>query len=143
MDIEEVKKRLTARIKRLEKQLEFYRTLLELLESGCEPAASILEEIRDEDGNLIARLYRTPRGIQARVSAHISPSNIYIRHLIRRLERLKKEGVEIEYGLRTSENGRVEAIEVEGALHDDLVEEIVRLLRFTLTRAAAREAKGQ
>ena len=142
MDIEEVKKRLTARIKRLEKQLEFYRTLLELLESGCEPAAAILEEIRDEDGNLIARLYKTPRGLQARVSTPISTSNIYIRHLIRRLERLKKEGVEIEYSIRAGDNGRLELIEIEGALHDDLIEEIVRLLRFALTRAAAREAKG-
>lgn len=142
MDIEEVKKRLTARIKRLEKQLEFYRTLLELLESGCEPAAAILEEIRDEDGNLIARLYKTPRGLQARVSAPISTSNIYIRHLARRLERLKKEGVEIEYSIRAGDDGRLELIEIEGALHEDLIEEIVRLLRFALTRAAAREAKG-
>ena len=143
MDIEEVKKRLTARIRRLEKQLEFYRTLLELLESGCEPVATMLEEIRDEDGNLIARLYKTPHGLQAKISTPISVSNVYIRHLIRRLERMKKEGVEIEYNLRTDNNGELEAIDIEGALHDDLIEEVIRLLRFALTRAATREVKSR
>ncbi len=142
MDIEEVKKWLTAKIRKLEKQLEFYRTLLELLESGCESTASVLEEIRDEDGNLIARVYRTSRGLQVKVSKPISATNIYVRHLARRLERLKREGLEIEYHMRATEDGRLDSIEVEGTLHDDVIEEILRLFRFSLTRAAAREARG-
>ena len=142
MDIEEIKKKLTARIKKLEKQLEFYRALLELLESGCEPASTLIEEIRDEDGNLIARVYRTPHGLQAKLSLPLSTSNIYIKHLIRRLEKLKNEGIDIEYHVKTGSDGKLKTIEIEGALHEDIIEELLRLLRFALTRAATRESKA-
>ncbi len=139
-DIEELKRLIKRKITILKKRLDFYETLLKVLEEcGNAVTASIVEEIRDEEGNIVARVYKLGNTMKMVLSKPVNASNPYIRFLARRFARMQDEGVDIELELEKSSDGRIQAVIVKGALDtDEMIESILRVLKF----AALKIAKG-
>ncbi|AEM38011.1 hypothetical protein Pyrfu_0139 [Pyrolobus fumarii 1A] len=137
MNIEELKRMLERKIAFLEKKLEFYRMLLEALEACSEGGASLIEEIRDEEGRLVGRVYRSGNTLKLILEKPVHISNPYVRHLARRIERLREEGIELELSLEKNEQGMVTSIVVRGPLEsDEILETLQRLFRFVALRVS-------
>ncbi len=128
---------LEKRIEKLEEQLEFYRELLHLIEEcSLGASATLLEEIRDEEGNILAQVYRTSNNtIKYIPQEPLNPKNIYVRHLIRRLERLREEGIELTYDAERDDQGRITSLTITfNPPTDEVLETILNLLRFVTER---------
>ncbi len=122
----------------LRKQLEFYESLLKILEE-CEASvtSSLLEEIRNEEGEIIARIYQGKGIVKMVLTSPVDASNPYIRFLSRKFNKLIEEGVDIEFEFEKTEDGKIQAVIVKGAIDsEELLDSILRTLRFAALKIA-------
>ncbi len=141
IDYESLKRMIEKRIAKLEEQLEFYRELLRLLEE-CSAAqgAQLLEEIRDEDGSILAQVYKLSNNALKYVPREpLNPRNPYVRHLLRKLARLGEEGIELTYNVEKDEQGRITSLTVTfNPPTEEVQEHILNLLRFVTERTLSK-----
>lgn len=140
VDLAVLKELLEKELEELERKLQLYRALLELVNErlGSKTSQENVagREFRGPDGRLVAVLVHKRDRIVLNLYKPVPESDPYLKYALRVLEKLSGESEAVEYTVE-KEDDKVKSITVLG-VSKDVVDDVVAALEYTAIKLSSR-----